>query len=63
MMNRRVQNIVSSISPAGPPSIIPPLSFWQRFKLLITGRGIAILAGAAVVAALVSAQSSLPCLA
>jgi hypothetical protein len=52
-MNRRMQIIVSSRPAAGSPGITPPLSFWQRFKMLITGLGIAVLAGAVVVAALV----------
>lgn len=52
-MNRRMQITISSQPPAGPPVLAPRLSFWQRFKLLLTGVGIAVIAVTILVAALV----------
>jgi hypothetical protein len=48
-----MQITISSRPPAGPPTITPRLGFWRRFKLLITGIGIAIVAVAVLVATLV----------
>lgn len=53
-MNRRMQIVVSSRPPTGPPGFsCLPLSFWQRFKLRISIIAIALVAVAVLVAALV----------
>lgn len=52
-MNRRMQITISSRPPDGPPVLSPRLTFWQRFKLLLAGVGIAVIAVAILVAALV----------
>jgi hypothetical protein len=52
-MNRRMQIVISSRPPAGPPGTSPPLTFWQRFKLLIIGIGMAVVAVGILVAALI----------
>ncbi|MGC2697492.1 MAG: hypothetical protein WA738_17020 [Candidatus Angelobacter sp.] len=48
-----MQITISSRPPGQAPIISPRLSFWQRFKLLITGIGVAVVALAVLVAALV----------
>jgi hypothetical protein len=52
-MNRRMQIVISSRPPIGPPGTSPPLTFWQRFKLLIIGIAVAVAAVAVLVAALI----------
>lgn len=52
-MNRRMQIVISSRRPVGPAGISQPLTFWQRFKLLIIGIAMAIAAVAILVAALI----------
>jgi Flp pilus assembly protein TadB len=50
-MNRRMQIVISSRPPISPPGTSPPLTFWQRFKLLIIGIAMAVAAVAVLVAA------------
>lgn len=52
-MNRRMQIIISSRRSVGPPGTSLPLTFWQRFKLLIIGIAMAVIAVAVLVAALI----------
>ena len=52
-MTRRVQIVITSRPPAGPQDIVPRLGFWQRFKLLITGLSIAVVAVALLIVAVV----------
>jgi membrane protein YdbS with pleckstrin-like domain len=52
-MNRRMQIVISSRPSIGPAGTSPPLTFWQRFKLLIIGIAMAVIAVAVLVAALI----------
>jgi hypothetical protein len=52
-MNRRMQIVISSRPSIGPPGTSPPLSLWQRFKLLIIGIAMAVVAVGILVAALI----------
>lgn len=52
-MNRRVQIVISSRPPAGSTETSPPLTFWQRFKLLIIGIAMAVVAVSVLIAALI----------
>jgi hypothetical protein len=52
-MTRRVQIVVSSRPPAGPQGIAPRPGFWQRFKLLILGLGVASVTIALLIVAVV----------
>ena len=51
-MSPRLQIVISS-RPGHPPVIAPRLSFWKRFKLLITGIAIAAAAVVVLIVALV----------
>jgi len=48
-----MQIVISSRTPAGPPGTSPPLTVWQRFKLLFMGIAMAVVAVAVLVAALI----------
>ncbi len=48
-----MQIVISSRPPIGPPGTSPPLTIWQRFKLLIVGIAMAVIAVAVLVAALI----------
>ena len=50
-MNRRMQIVISSGAPEGPPGT--SLTIWQRFKLLIIGIAMAVIGVAVLVAALI----------
>lgn len=52
-MTRRVQIVVTSRPPAGPGDVVPHPGFWQRFKMLIAGLGIAVVAVALLIVAVV----------
>jgi hypothetical protein len=52
-MNRRMQIVISSRPSIGAPGTSLPLTFWQRFKLLIMGIAMAVIAVAVLVAALI----------
>lgn len=52
-MNRRMQIVISSRPPTGLPGTSPSLSLWQRFKLLIIGIAMAVVAVGILVAALI----------
>jgi hypothetical protein len=52
-MNRRMQIVISSRPPIDQPGTSTPLTFWQRFKLLIIGVAMAVAAVAVLVAALI----------
>lgn len=52
-MTSRLQIVVSSRLPAGPPGIGPRQSLWRRFKTLLAGIAISVVAVALLVVALV----------
>jgi hypothetical protein len=52
-MNRKMQIVISSRPSIGAPGTSPPLTFWQRFKLLIMGIAMAVIAVAILIAALI----------
>ena len=52
-MNPKVQIVISSKRQAGTPGSSRPLSVWQRFKLLIVGLAVAMVAIVVLVFALV----------
>jgi hypothetical protein len=48
-----MQIVISSRPSIGAPGTSPPLTFWQRFKLLIMGISMAVIAVAVLVAAMI----------
>ena len=52
-MTSRLQIVVSSKLPAGPPGIDPRPSVWRRFKMLLAGIAISVVAVALLVLVLV----------